>query len=121
MAEIDEAYTDLLPTEDSTTALSSLDESGAAAASTTEQGAYIPPNVNGTSSDADATASIPRRRSSSLIPAADVKGVIFNLMNAVIGVGVLAMPYCFKRAGALFLYIFVLFSYPPNIYISRQI
>ena len=25
--------------------------------------------------------------------------VVFNLMNAVIGVGVLAMPYCFRRAG----------------------
>ena len=43
-----------------------------------------------------------RRRSSSYVPAASVKGVVFNLMNAVIGVGVLAMPFCFKRAGWLF-------------------
>ena len=42
-----------------------------------------------------------RRRGSSYIPPADIKGVVFNLMNAVIGVGVLAMPYTFKKAGLL--------------------
>jgi solute carrier family 38 (sodium-coupled neutral amino acid transporter), member 2 len=57
---------------------------------------YKAPNTN------DPGASFPaRRRSSSLIPPANANGVIFNLMNAVIGVGVLAMPYTFKRAGLI--------------------
>jgi amino acid permease len=94
MAEIDESYTDLLPSEDTT--LAPLNEDGVAAA--TESGAYVPP---GADRPTDKTGTPSRRRGSSLIPAADVKGVIFNLMNAVIGVGVLAMPYCFKRAGLL--------------------
>lgn len=69
---------------------------------------YAPPvddgSVRGPGRDQESISkhpTTPRRRSSSLIPPASVKGVIFNLMNAVIGVGVLAMPYCFKRAGIL--------------------
>lgn len=81
----DDSYQDLLPDSNDSSSPSppKFDAS---------EDAYTPPGANPV---------VPRRRGSSLVPAADVKGVIFNLMNAVIGVGVLAMPYCFKRAGLL--------------------
>ena len=64
-----------------------------------ETSSYTPPNPDG---GAGAGPFPPRRRSSSYVAAASVNGVVFNLMNAVIGVGILAMPFCFKKAGSLF-------------------
>lgn len=85
MTDVD-TYQDLLPANNGTPSKPSFNS---------DTSNYTPPG----SSDEFPTRQ--RRGSSSLIPAADVKGVVFNLMNAVIGVGVLAMPYCFKRAGLI--------------------
>ena len=69
--------------------------------SSSPSSSYAPPSSGGGSGgisgdgSGDVAAANPfpaRRRSSSYVPAASVKGVVFNLMNAVIGVGVLAMP-----------------------------
>ena len=45
--------------------------------------------------DADAAGDKPQASGQ----AASVAGVVFNLVNTVIGVGILSIPYCFKRAG----------------------
>ena len=91
----DEAYQDLLTTEDpaaSPPRFDAADSSSTVNSSPSQD--YLPPGASN-------SAVSPRRRGSSIIPSADANGVIFNLMNAVIGVGVLAMPYTFKRAGLL--------------------
>ena len=77
-----------------------LHEPPAPSAPSASTSTYTPPSEDGPGSVS--TPFPPRRRSSSYVPAASVKGVVFNLMNAVIGVGVLAMPFCFKRAGWFF-------------------
>jgi amino acid permease len=33
------------------------------------------------------------------VPAVSVVGVVLNLVNTVVGVGVLSIPYCFAEAG----------------------